>query len=245
MGQQAGDDDVLSRGAVTQLAEHDDEREEEDIAEASAATETPTEAEPATVDEAPPTTAPPRAGPVISLRLLLLVTLLNLGLALVLFVVRPPGRVERSTAVPTLPAQVTALAEQVRRGDHGAPYTLDLTDDDLSATAGYYLAQSTDAPFSQVRVTVADGAVQADAVTTGLAVAVPVRVTASVEARDGRPVVHVTDVSLGGLALPAFAHDQVVRQANDAVDLSKYAFPVTVDAVELRAGLLEARGTVK
>jgi len=245
MGQQAGDDGVLSRATVTTLAEHD-EGCELGTAEVLAATASPDEAEPAPADEPPlPPAAPVGRGPAVPMRMLLLVTLLNLGLALALFLIRPPGRVERSTAVPTLPPQVTTLAEQVRRGDHGAPYTLDLTDGDLSATAGYYLAQSKDAPFSQVRVAVTDGMVEANAVTTGLAVAVPVRVRATVEARDGVPVVHVMDVEIGGLALPAFAHDEVVRQANQAVDLSRYLFPVTVDAIELRAGMLEARGTVK
>ena len=130
----------------------------------------------------------PRRGSAVSLRLLVLVTIVNLGLALALFTLRPPGRVERVAAPTTVPPQVAALTAQVQRGEHGAPYQLSLTDDDLSATAGYYLAQSQDVPFSQVRVNVAGGKVEANAVTTGLAVAVPVRIQANVVARNGAPV---------------------------------------------------------
>jgi hypothetical protein len=87
--------------------------------------------------------------------------------------------------------------------------------------------------------------VEATGVTTGLAVAVPVRVQARVTARDGAPIVQISDVGIGGLPLPAVARDQIIRQASQSVDFSRYSLPVTVDAVELRAGVLEARGTVK
>jgi uncharacterized protein YpmS len=196
-------------------------------------------------EASPPSGDLPRRGPAVSLRLLVLATIVNLGLALALFALRPPGRVERVAAPTTLPLQVAALTAQVQRGEHGAPYQLTLTDDDLSATAGYYLAQSQDVPFSQVRVNVAGGKVEANAVTTGLAVAVPVRIQANVVARDGAPVVAVTDVGVGGMPLPAFAHEQVLREANRAVDLSRYHLPVTVDAIAIRDGVLEARGIVK
>lgn len=202
-------------------------------------------AESPSVTPTAPAEETPRRGPAVPLKLLVLVTVLNLGLALALFALRPPWRVERVAAPTAMPAQVAALAAQVAGGQHGAPYQLSLTDDELSDTAGYFLAQSPDVPFSQVRVRVIGGRVEATAVTTGLAVAVPVRVQANVIARDGAPVVQVTDVGLGGMPLPAFAREQVLREANQAVDLSRYYMPVTVDSIVLRDGVLEARGTVK
>jgi hypothetical protein len=202
-------------------------------------------------DEASETepTAPPELaagpGPAVPLRWLLLVTLVNLALAAALLTVRPPGRVERAAAPTALPPQVAQLGAQVQRGEHGAPYRLVLTDDELSATAGYFLARAGDVPFSQVRIAVAGGQIEANAVTTGLAVAAPVRVRGNVTARDGAPVVEVTDVGIGGLPLTAFAHEQVLREANRAVDLSRYDLPIIVDGVELRIGELELRGSVK
>lgn len=197
-------------------------------------------------DEASPALeGPARLGPAVPLRLLLLVTAVNVLLAVGLLLLRPPWRVERSDAPPTLPAQVAELQARVARGEHQTPYTLTLADDELTATARYFLAQSEDIPFGQVLVAVVDGRLEATGVTTGLAVAVPVRVVANVEARNGAPVISVVDVGIGGLALPTFVREQILTEANRAVDLSRYDLPVTVDAVALRPGALDVRGTVR
>jgi hypothetical protein len=166
-------------------------------------------------------------------------------LAAGLLMLRPPWRVERSEAAPPLPAQVVELQTRVQRGEHGTPYMLTLTDEELTATARHFLAQSEDVPFTQVRVAVVGSRLEVSGVTTGLAVAVPVKVMANAEARNGAPVVSVADVDVGGLALPPFVREQVLREANRAVDLSRYDLPVTVDAISLRPGVLEARGTVR
>ena len=216
-----------------------------DLDEASSPDAAPSDDPASSADAAPPAVAAPPRGPAVPIKLLILVTVVNLGLALGLLTLRPPWRLERVVVPTAMPAQVAQLAAQVQRGEHGAPYQLLLTDDDLSATAGYFLAQSADVPFSQVRVTVNGGQVEANAVTTGLAMAVPVRIQANVIAQNGAPVVQVTDVGLGGVPLPSFAQEQVLREANRAVDLSRYNLPVTVDTLELRPGVLEARGTVK
>ena len=196
-------------------------------------------------DEAAAAESPPRPRPAVPVKLLLLVTVLNILLAAGLLTLRPPWRVERSDAPPRLPPQVAELQARVARGEHQAPYTLTLTDDELTATAHYFLAQSEDVPFSQVRVAVVDGRLEATGVTTGLAVAVPVRIVANVEARNGEPTVSVVDVGIGGLALPTFVREQILTEANRAVDLSRYDLPVTVDACTLRPGALDVRGTVR
>lgn len=196
---------------------------------------------PEAAPERPDTPSPPA----VPRRLLLLVAAVNVLLAVGLLTLRPPWRVERSTAAPPLPAQVAELQARVGSGEHGTPYVLTLTDDELTATARHFLAQSDDVPFSQVRVAVFDGHLEASGVSTGLAVAVPVKVVANAVARNGAPVVSVVDVDVGGLALPPFVREQVLREANRAVDLSRYDLAVTVDAVSLRPGVLEARGMVR
>lgn len=198
-----------------------------------------------TSGEATSTTDEPRPKPAVSLRWLVLVAILNAALATGLLVIRPPWRVERAATAPELPAQVARLQAQIQRGEHSTPFSLDLTDDDLTATAAYFLARRTDVPFSQVRLAVLDGQVEASAVTTGLAVAVPVRVTANVLARDGQLAIQVMDVDVGGTTLPGFARDEVLRQANQAVDLSRYNLPLIVETVRLRPGQLQALGRVK
>src|SRR5688500_14627217 len=75
----------------------------------------------AAAESAAPAEEAPRRGPAVPLKLLVLVAALNLGLALALFAVRPPWRVERAAAPTALPEQVTALLAQVERGERGAP----------------------------------------------------------------------------------------------------------------------------
>jgi hypothetical protein len=236
-GQRAcGDDDDPARStAAVEPAEPEDNPAEHAVR---------TDPDEAIADSTEAPTSPHR-GPAVPLRLLLLVTVVNLLLAVGLFALRPPWRVERMTAPPALPAQVAELQARVARGEHGAPYTLALTDAELTATAQYFLAQSADVPFTQVRVVVVDGHLEATGVTTGLAVAVPIKIVANVEARNGAPVVTVVDAGVGGLALPAFVREQVVTEANRAVDLSQYNMPVTIDAVILRPGALDLHGTVR
>jgi hypothetical protein len=204
------------------------------------------EAEPAQPSpEAEPEQPETPSRPVFPLRLLVLVAVVNVLLAAGLLTLRPPWRIERSAAVPPLPAQVAELQARVQSGEHQTPYALTLTDDELTATARHFLAQSDDVPFAQVRVAVVGSHLEVSGVTTGLAVAVPVKVVANAVSRDGAPVVSVAAVDIGGLALPPFVREQVLREANQAVDLSRYDLAVTVDAVTLRPGVLEARGMVR
>ena len=196
---------------------------------------------PEAAPERPETPSPPA----VPRRLLLLVAAVNLLLAVALLTLRPPWRIERSAAAPPLPAQVAELQARVERGEHRTPYALTLTDDELTATARHFLARSEDVPFTQVRVAVVGGHLEVAGVTTGLAVAVPVKVVANAVARNGAPVVSVVDVDVDGLALPPFVREQVLREANQAVDLSRYDLAVTVDAVALRPGVLDVRGMVR
>ena len=229
MGQPAqGDDEESSSGAEPAADESSAEPDAEGPSEETA----PEQPE-----------APSRPG--VPRRLLLLVAVVNVLLAVGLLTLRPPWRVERSEAAPPLPAQVAELQARVQRGEHGTPYALTLTDEELTATARHYLAQSEDVPFTQVRVAVVGNHLEVSGVTTGLAVAVPVKVVANAAARSGVPVVSVVDVDVGGLALPPFVREQVLREANQAVDLSRYDLAVTVDAVTLRPGVLDVRGTVR
>ena len=225
-----------------QPAREDDEEPSEEADPAQSSPEAAAE-EPAPGAEPEQPETPSRPG--VPLRLLLLVAVVNVLLAVGLLLLRPPWSVERSTAAPPLPAQVAELQARVQRGEHGTPYTLTLTDEELTATARHFLAQSEDVPFTQVRVAVVGDHLEVSGLTTGLAVAVPVKVVANAVARNGAPVVSVMDVDIGGLALPPFVREQVLREANQAVDLSQYDLGVTVDAVTLRPSVLEARGTVR
>jgi hypothetical protein len=240
MGQLAEDDDDLPSGDGAATAGANDGPTEQVGSDQEAASDPD-----ASKDDAPSAPETPQPRPGLPLRLLLLVAVVNGLLAVGLLILRPPWRVAQPDTVPVLPAQVAELQARVARGEHGTPYTLTLTDDELTATARYFLAQQPDVPFSQVWLAVVDGHLEATGVTAGLAVAVPVRVVANVAAQNGSPVLTVSDLDIGGLALPSFVHDQILAEANRAVDLSRYALPMTVDTVTLRPGAFEARGTLK
>ena len=168
----------------------------------------------------------------------------NLVLGAALFALRPPQR-PAPERLPALPPQVEALRAQIAQGRRGEPYTLELADAELTATAAYLAAAAPDVPFGHLRIAVLEGKVVADGVTRGLAVTVPVRVTVALSARDGLPRAMVEDVSLGDTALPGFARDQIIREANKSLDFSRYPLRVTVDALELRPGRMTVRGTVR
>lgn len=176
-----------------------------------------------------------------------LIILANLLLGVALFLLRPPWSTppEPEAALPELPAQVRDLQARLGGGHAGEPYSLVLTDDELTAAAAYYVATTPDVPFSRVRASVSGEKVTVDAVTKGLAVAAPVRVVATASASGGVPRAHVENVSLGDTPLPGFIRDRVVQDANASLDFSRKELPVTVEAIELRPGTLIIRGRLK
>ncbi len=178
-------------------------------------------------------------------KVLALVTATNVLLGAALFVLRPPAGADGAVVPPALPAPVAELEARIGQGHPGEPYLLDLSDEELTALASYVLAHAPDVPFARPKVTVTGEKVVVNGVTKSLAVAVPIRLTSALAAKDGRPTALVEDVSLGQTALPGAVRDQILRAANQSLDLSRYAIPLTVDAVELRPGGVTLHGTLK
>ena len=153
----------------------------------------------------------------------------NLCIGIFLFFIHTPRQpVARQT--PRLPAQVVALENSIAQGRHGAPFALDLSDQELSDTLTAYLAEDQDLPFARAMVAVTRGRIAVDAVTRGFALAVPVHVDGTLSARDGQLLAHVDDVRLGNAALPGFARDQILAQVNASLD-----FPATTCRSRCRA----------
>jgi hypothetical protein len=185
-----------------------------------------------------------RRWPIVRLVILLAVGNVLLGVAV--FALRSPWATAPEVAAPpALPPQVERLRARIAERHPGEPYSLDLSDEELTATVGYFMARAPDVPFTRVRVTVTGQRVIAEGVTRGLAVTVPVRVSGTLSARDGLPQAWIEDVSLGDTPLPAFVRDQILREANRSLDFSRYRMPLTVDAIELRPGGVTIRGARK
>jgi DUF2993 family protein len=176
-------------------------------------------------------------------RLVMVLVLVNVVIAALAFVARPPWRTPVAEAPGSeLPPQVRELQRRIADGRPGEPYVLNLSDAELTATAGYFAAAAPDVPFTRIQVAVVGDRVVVNAVTRGLAIPVPVRAIVLLTAAEGAPAARVEDVRVAGAGLPAFARDQVLREANASLDLSQYRLPVTVDSLDLATGGLVIRG---
>ena len=179
-------------------------------------------------------------------KLLVVLAVANLVLGGALFALRPPGRDSSGAAPPPeLPPQAEALRAKVAAGQGGERYVLDLSDEELTAMAGYFLGQAPDVPFARVRIAVTGDKLVVDGVTQGLGVAMPVRWTGSLDARDGLPRAKVEAMSLGETPLPGFVRERVLHAVNSSLDFSRDGLALTIDAVEPRPGGMTIRGTVK
>jgi transposase len=179
-------------------------------------------------------------------RTVTLIGLANVVLALLAFTLRGPvdAPAER-LSTPALPANISGLSERVAAGSHGEAYSLTLSDAELTAAAGYFAARSPEIPFTRIQISVIGNRVVVDAVTRGMAVPVPVEATVALAAVHGSPNARVEDVRVAGSGVPTFIHDQVLRQANASLDLSRYDLPVSVDELELRNGSITISGVLK
>jgi len=175
-----------------------------------------------------------------------LVLVVNLVILLVAFAVRPPWTPgAEHSAVPALPAQIQDLQQRIESGHHDEPYSVSLTDAELTAAVAHFAATSPDVPFTGIQARIVGEQVAVDAVTKGLAIPIPVHATVSLSVSNGVPAAHVDDVRVAGAGLPAFVHDQVLRQANASLDLSRYDLPLTVDKLQQSPGTLAFQGRLK
>lgn len=175
---------------------------------------------------------------------LALLALLNTVLGVGLFALRSPVHRDTHMPPPALPAQVVALEGRMDGQHRGEPYTLTLTDDELSTAVAVFLAGSPEVPFGDVHVAVTGGRIVVTGTARGTAVGVPVRANLLATAQGGQPIVQLDNVSLGSTPLPTFIRQQVIAQANASLDLSQYNLGVTVDSLTLGEGVLTVRGTI-
>jgi hypothetical protein len=177
-------------------------------------------------------------------RLLASLAVANLLLGVGLFALRSPLRQDTNAPPAELPAQLQDLQARMDGRHRGEPFSLTLTNAELTAAVAVFLQESSGVPFSDVRVAVARDQVVVDGTARGAAFAVPVRATLTATVVEGHPVVRVVKVSLGRTTLPAFVRDQILAQANASLDLSQYDLGVTLDALTLGSGTLTVRGTI-
>src|SRR4051812_31764003 len=84
-------------------------------------------------------------------RVVTVVAAANLLVAIALFLLRSPaGELSNHpSSFSPLPSQVYLLVDRIAEGHPGESFTLDLSDDDLTATADHYLARFSEVPFTR------------------------------------------------------------------------------------------------
>ncbi len=180
-------------------------------------------------------------------RSVVLIAMANILLGLALLTLHSPVRAvpDDATNPPDLPRPIQQLLGRIDQGSHGEPYTLLLTDAELTAATSYFLASDPSLPFTRARITNTGGNMMLDGVTRGTGLAIPVRVTAAVGAADGIPWARVENISLGDTGLPGFIRDQIIQQINASLNFSQYDLLIRVDAVDLGRGSVAIRGSIK
>ena len=178
-------------------------------------------------------------------RLLALLAVANLLLGVGLFAIRSPVKaVAVAAPPPELPAQIQDLQARMDGNHKDQPFTLTLTDADLTAAVAVYLASTSDVPFTDVRITVRRTEIEVNARSSDTPIVVPVRVKLTAAVANGRPELKVRDVSLGSAGLPGFVTDQVIQQANASLDLSNYDLGVTLQSITLGDGVVTVTGKI-
>ena len=146
---------------------------------------------------------------------------------------------------PTVPPQVEKLQAQISQGQPSEPYTLTLSSDELTALAGNYLATHPEVPFTQAQVSIEGKNLVVTGVTKGLPLTLSVRVSARVGAKDGVPWAQIEDVSFGKVQVPGVLRDQILKEVNRYLDVSRYPIPMSVDNRELGTASVTISGQKK
>jgi hypothetical protein len=137
------------------------------------------------------------------------------------------------TVSPTLPATPSG------------PFTVTLTDQQLTAAANDYLAQHPEVPFSDLQVRVHPDGVEVTGKARVGGLSVPVRTWGVVTVVDDVPYFQVTNVDLGQAPLPGSIKNIITALLDQSVDLSQFNLPMVVQDIQLGEGQMTITGTAK
>jgi hypothetical protein len=128
----------------------------------------------------------------------------------------------------------------------GDPYALVMSESEVNNVVQGALSGQTDVPLSDVYIRLDPGqAVASGKVALGFAsLDLETAVTATVQ--NGRPVLQITEIKMGGQKAPSLVRDQVLRAAQPYLDqFSQFDLAVTIESIQIRKGQLRVTGTYK
>jgi hypothetical protein len=149
-------------------------------------------------------------------------------------------------ASPT-PATLTSLDEldkAIQAGQHGVPFRLIFTEQDISNEIDTYLRSSGDIGFSNIRVTLQPGAAVIAGKAHVVAFDVNFKATTTVVMTNGRPRLKVLQIDVLGGLLPGFVKDALIGMIEQQADLPLLAdLPVSIASVDLEQGQAVVSGS--
>ena len=167
------------------------------------------------------------------------------GVALVVFAIGGFGRVAGLVAQPGAAAQSSAAVA------NPGQQTVQITESELSQrlqqqVVGQSLGSTPLGPATLTRISstrLTDGHLQADGDARVASATVPVSLSASATAKDGRAVVSVDDLRAGGVPLPATARDSVQQALQTEVDQQVDQLQLRVTSLTIGDGKLTLVGS--
>jgi hypothetical protein len=130
-----------------------------------------------------------------------LFAVLNVILLLAAFAVRQPwADSAKQVAVPALPPELQDLQVRVASGHHDEPYSVSLTDAELTAALAHHAGTVPDVRFTGIQATILGDQVAVDAVTRGLAIPIPANSSLDLSQYDLPLTVDTLQLSPGNLA---------------------------------------------
>lgn len=140
-------------------------------------------------------------------------------------------------------AKVQALMELAAKGPD-IPFRVVFTEREIEQQIERYLAQQPEASYRNVTVTLRPG----DAVVSGQVnvsgLWVDATIHADVTARDGKPVVTITQVNLGPIPLPGRVKDDLTKAIADTLVEAEH-LPFRFTAITLGTGRITVQGVTR
>jgi hypothetical protein len=146
---------------------------------------------------------------------------------------------------PKLDPDLASLRERIIEGTHhGEPFELKLTNLEAEQGITWFVNRHPSIPFRYPRVEIhPDGVeVRGEAHLAGLRVGLEGR--ASVELRDGVPIVTVEHLGMGGVSVPGFVRQRIQAEIDNQLGKA-YHLPMIIETLELEEGRGRATGTIR
>ena len=153
-----------------------------------------------------------------------------------------PARPTASPA-PSLITSVADLEQSINAGQHGVPFSIIFSEQEIGNEIAAYMSSSADLPFSDVTVKLQPGVAIISGKVKVLGFNIAATATTTVVIVDGRLRLKVLKLDTLGGFLPGAVKDQLIKMIEQQSDLPLLAdLPVTIQSVDIQTGQAVVEG---